>query len=76
MSREQACSLGLFKACTYSLRLSRLSFVGMVLSQVMNVPRPWYGSPGVLERWIDVAIPDAPRSEAVDTLPLGAQIDV
>ena len=55
--------------------LSSLSCAGLVLSQVIKVPRPWYGSPGVLERWIDVALPDAPRSEAVDTPPQGAQIN-
>ena len=68
-TQEKPCQAAYF-------RLSSLSCAGLVLSQVIKVPRPWYGSPGVLERWIDVAIPDAPRSEAVDTPPQGAQINV
>ncbi|KAK9827302.1 hypothetical protein WJX81_002605 [Elliptochloris bilobata] len=50
--------------------------VSPTTGQVIKLPRPWYGSPGVLERWIDVAIPDAPRSGPVDAPAQGAQLSV
>ena len=43
--------------------------------QVIRVPRPWYGSPGVLERWLDVAIPNAPLRAAADVPPQGAKLN-